>query len=282
MPQKIILITRPETAFEIPSSEGYQLYSSILGIMWEADGATAKYTHDSPISSISLGPLEGKFRRSERPRHKAVDPAEKYEMKIGITDPKEVEIFRSIIQPLVLREKNLCLEKGELRVEELSSSTASFEELAQAGGGILEPCIDFEFRSPACIQYRNSKVYEMFPHREAVFHSLLSKWNAVCPEGLKMNIERDEMARYVVEKPLAYETHSVVVSTVFDKNKGHARPIMRQGFVGRCQYTFTRNVPAGARNGIVALARFAEYSGVGSAVARGCGAVKVMVGEGER
>jgi CRISPR/Cas system endoribonuclease Cas6 (RAMP superfamily) len=32
------------------------------------------------------------------------------------------------------------------------------------------------------------------------------------------------------------------------------------------------------RNGIVALARFAEYSGVGSAVARGCGAAKVTVG----
>ena len=30
----------------------------------------------------------------------------------------------------------------------------------------------------------------------------------------------------------------------------------------------------------MALARFAEYSGVGSAVARGCGAVKVEVGEG--
>ena len=30
--------------------------------------------------------------------------------------------------------------------------------------------------------------------------------------------------------------------------------------------------------GIVALARSAEYSGVGSAVARGCGAAKVTVG----
>ena len=252
MPQKIALILRPETGFEVPSSEGYQLYSALLGVMREADEAAASHTHDSPISSISLGPLEGKFLRSKRLHHKAVDPAERYGLTIGITDPKEVEIFRAIIQPLILKERNLSLEKGELRVEEVASSTASFEDMIKSAGEVHRPCLDFEFKSPACIQYRNSKVYEMFPHREAVFHSLLSKWNSVSPEELKMNIERDDMARYMVEKPLAYETHSVVVNTVFDKVKGHPRPIMRQGFVGRCQYTFTRDAPEGMRNGIVA------------------------------
>ena len=282
MPQKITLILRTETGFEIPSSEGYQLYSAMLGVMREADEAAASHTHDSPISSISLGPLEGKFLRSKMLHHKAVDPAERYGLMIGITDPKEVDIFRSIIQPLILKERNLHLEKGELRVEEVASSTASFEDMIKSAGEVPRPCLDFEFKSPTCIQYRNSKVYEMFPHREAVFHSLLSKWNSVSPEELKMNIERDEMARYMVEKPLAYETHSVVVNTVFDKVKGHPRPIMRQGFTGRCQYTFTRDAPEGMKNGIVALARFAEYSGLGSAVARGCGAAKVTVGEVER
>ena len=280
MPQKITLIARPVAGFEIPFSEGYQLYSSLLGVMREASEAVAKHAHDSPISSISLGPLEGRFLRSGRPRHKGLDPTERYGLNIGITDPKEVEIFRSIIQPLILKERNLCLEKGELRVEEVASSTASFEDLVRFAGNLKEPGLDFQFKSPTCIQYKNTKVYEMFPHREAVFHSLLSKWNTICPEELKMNIERDDMARYMVEKPLAYETHSVVVNTVFDKIKGHARPIMRQGFTGRCQYTFTKDTPEGMRNGIVALAKFAEYSGVGSAVARGCGAVNVTVGGG--
>jgi sRNA-binding carbon storage regulator CsrA len=50
---------------------------------------------------------------------------------VGITDPKEVEIFRSIISPLVLREQNLHLEKGELRAEELASSTLSFSTLRE-------------------------------------------------------------------------------------------------------------------------------------------------------
>ena len=280
MPQKITLTLRPEAAFEMPYSEGYQLYSALLHVMEESDAEMARHTHDSPISSISLGPMEGRFRRSDRTMHKAADANERYDLAVGITDPKEVEIFRSIISPLVLKERNLRMEKGELRVEELKSSTASFEELLFSAGEIKEPCLDIQFKSPTCIQYKNTKVFEMFPHREAVFFSLLSKWNAVCPEGMLMGIERDDIARFMIEKPLAYETHSIVVNTVFDRVKGHARPIMKQGFTGRCQYTFTKNAPVGLKNGIVALAKFAEYSGVGSSVARGCGAVAVGVGVG--
>ncbi|HUS75475.1 MAG TPA: hypothetical protein VMY43_05645 [Methanothrix sp.] len=43
----------------------------------------AGHTHDSPISSISLVPLEGSFRRSERALHKAVDVAERYGPVVG-------------------------------------------------------------------------------------------------------------------------------------------------------------------------------------------------------
>jgi CRISPR-associated endoribonuclease Cas6 len=282
MPQKITLTLRPTAAFEMPYSEGYQLYSALLCVMREGDCAIAKHTHDSPISSISLGPLEGRFCRSDRAMHKAAAVEERYELAVGITDPKEIEIFRSIISPLVLKERNLAMEKGELRVEELTSSTASFEEMIKSAGEIKEPCLDFQFKSPTCIQYKNTRVYEMFPHREAVFHSLLSKWNAVCPEELKMSMERDDMARFMIERPLVYGTHSIVVNTVFDRVKGHARPIMKQGFTGRCRYTFAKNAPVSLRNGIVALAKFAEYSGVGSSVARGCGAVAVGVGETRR
>ena len=279
MPQKIKLTLHAREDFEIPSSEGYQLYSALLGVMREADPIAAGHTHDSPISSLSLGPLEGRFLPSPRERHKGLVAGERYGMEIGITDPEEVEIFRAIISPLVLKERDLRLEKGDLRVEELSSSAVSFEDLIRSAGGLKDPCLDFRFMSPTCIQYKNTKITEMFPHREAVFFSLLSKWNAVSPDDLKMSIVRDDIARFMIEKPLAYETRSAVVNTVFDKVKGHARPIMKQGFIGRCQYTFARNAPEGLVNAITALARFAEYSGVGSAVARGCGAVKVEIGE---
>ena len=185
MPQKIKLTLHAREDFEIPSSEGYQLYSALLGVMREADPIAAGHTHDSPISSISLGPLEGRFLPSPRERHKGLVAGERYGMEIGITDPEEVEIFRAIISPLVLKERDLRLEKGDLRVEELSSSAVSFEDLIRSAGGLKDPCLDFRFMSPTCIQYKNTKITEMFPHREAVFFSLLSKWNAVSPEELR-------------------------------------------------------------------------------------------------
>lgn len=279
MPQKISFVARPKDEFEIPSSEGYQLYSSILEVMREGDEAISEHAHDSPQSSISVSPLWGRFGRCPRPHHKVVLPGERYELNIGLTDPKEAEIFRSIISPLIFKEKDIQLHQGDLVIEEVKSSSISFEELVDSAKGVENPVIEFWFRSPACIQYKNSKVSEMFPHREAVFSSLVSKWNAVAPEGLRMGIERDEIARQVVERPdpRTYRTHSVVVNTVIDSAKGHPRPIFKQGFSGRCGYTFARSAPEDVKNAVLILSRFAEYSGVGSAVSRGCGWVEVEV-----
>jgi CRISPR-associated endoribonuclease Cas6 len=281
MPQKISFITRPKEDFEIPSSEGYQLYSSILEVMREGDEAISEHAHNSPLSSIVVSPLWGRFGRCDRPHHKVVLSGDRYELNMGITDPKEVEIFKSIISPLIFKEKDIILHKGDLVIEEVKSTSISFQELIDSAKGIDNPEVEFWFKSPTCIQYKNSKVSEMFPHREAVFNSLVSKWNAVSPEGLKMGIERDDIGRYVVEKPdpRSYRTHSVVVNTVIDNVKGHPRPIFKQGFSGRCGYSFAKGAPEDVKNAVLILSRFAEYSGVGSAVSRGCGWVEVTVGE---
>ncbi|HII06603.1 MAG TPA: CRISPR system precrRNA processing endoribonuclease RAMP protein Cas6 [Methanotrichaceae archaeon] len=280
MPQKIAFITKPKAEFEVPSSEGYQLYSAILEIIRESDEAISEHAHNSPIGSIALGGLRGRFKRCGRPHHKLLDPHNKYEFCVGITDPKEVEIFQSLIKPLILRERDIVLDQGALGIEEVASFGATFEELVESAKGFQDPKIEFWFRSATCIQYKNTKVFEMFPHREAVFFSLVAKWNAVCPTP-KMDIERDEIARYVLERPDAqsYRTHSAMVNTVFDKRKGHPRPILRQGFSGRCTYSFAKGAPQDFRNAILVLSRFAEYSGVGSAVSRGCGWVEVGVSE---
>lgn len=281
MPHKITLIARPVDSFEVPSSEGYQLYSALLNVIRQEDEGVARYAHDSPLSSLSLSPLRGVFIPADRPRHKKLDPAHSYSMKIGIADSRESDLFSSIVRQLVLRERRLMLEKGELEVERVSTSASSFEELLSHSYDHKDLCIDIRFISPTCIQYRNSSVYEMFPHREAVFSSLLAKWNATCPDGFRMNIERDEMASFIIERPVSYETHSAMVNTVFDQKKGHHRPILRHGFTGRCIYTFTNDAPDDIRNGILALSRFAEFSGIGSAVARGCGAVEVRICKSE-
>jgi hypothetical protein len=282
--QQMLLTVRPTTDFEIPHSDGYRLYSALLAIMRSSDPATSQHVHDSEMSSIAVSRLQGRFGRSDRHGHKIVRAGERYQFHIGITDSREVEIFQSLIQPLILEGMDINLDAGSLRIEEVESNMLTFEELMTKVRGYNVPSIEFTFFSPACIQYRNSGVTEMFPHRIGVFTSLLSKWNQVAPPELKMDVARDELGRFIVEKPdtKTYDTHSVMVNTVFDNVKGHPRPIFRQGFTGRCTYLFVRDVPRDVRNAGVALAIFAEYSGIGSSVSRGCGWVRVRIEEEER
>ena len=59
-----------------------------------------------------------------------------------------------------------------------------------------------------------------------------------------------------------------------ETSDGETRSIMKQGFTGVCEYAF-KDPSESVVNAVTALALFGEYSGVGSAVARGCGAMEV-------
>jgi CRISPR-associated endoribonuclease Cas6 len=279
--QQMMLTVRPTSDFEVPSSTGYQLYSALLSVMRSSNPGASGRVHDSEIGAIAVSGISGTFgRAAKRPMNKMLYSRQTYQFHIGITDPDEIEIFQSLIQPLILEGMDINLEAESLRIEEVTSSTLTFEELMGEVSRCDGRVIEFAFMSPACIQYGNSSVTEMFPHRTAVFNSLLSKWNHACPEELKMSVERDEFARYLAEKPDAksYDTHSVMVNTAYDSKRGHPRPIFKQGFTGKCAYRFVRDAPQDVRNAVVALAMFAEYSGVGSSVGRGCGWVRVKMG----
>lgn len=283
----MILKFKPKTKFEIPASNGYQIYSALLARIKSGNEEISKHIHDSSISSVSISGLNGRFRRGERPNYRTISPENVYETRIGIIDPKESEIFKALISQLLfsISEENIVIELdgGDLEVVECQSEDESFEQIlgkvAELNSKTIS--INIKFNTPTCIQYKNSKSYEMFPHRTAVFNSLLSKWNSVCPSELKMDLERDEISRYVLEMPDAssYQTHNVMINTIFDQNKGHYRPIFNPGFTGKCTYAFSRNVPQDIRNAILILSIFAEYSGVGSAVSRGCGCVDVELSE---
>jgi len=111
----------------------------------------------------------------------------------------------------------------------------------------------------------------MFPHRWPVFNSLLGKWNRTAPEELSFEIGRETVLGSVIEKPDAtqYGTHSVLVNRV-ENEDGETRNLFRQGFTGECAYAF-KDASEAVRNAVTSVALFGEYSGVGSAVARGCG-----------
>jgi CRISPR-associated endoribonuclease Cas6 len=281
--RQILIKVRPKDAFEVPHSDGYQIYSALLALIKSVNPEVSERLHGSSVRTTSIGGLHGNFEKSNKSGFKRLARDRIYTIRIGVIDSHEEEFFQNLVYPILLERRNIVLDRGELCVEHVEdrqvSHTDLFRKVAEYAGSTLE----INFLTPTCIQYKNSKVTEMFPQRIAVFHSILSKWNQACPDGYRMDINRDEFGRYLIEKPdvQSYTTYSVLVNTVFDRARGHARPIFKQGFVGRCGYSFTPDAPKSFWNAVAILALFSEFSGVGSSVARGCGQVSVSLEEKE-
>ena len=274
--RRVRLTLRPTDRFPVPLSDGYSLYGSLLGVLDDADESVSRRVHDSALGSLHNSGLRGVFRDSKRSHHKSVVPNETYELTLGIVDPDDEAIFQALVTALVLEGSTLELTDGTLRVESFESENASHEELLETANSLDDPSVTIRFRTATCLEEADD-VTTMFPHRVAVFRSLLGKWNSTAPEELELELTRDALLSSVIEKPdaRAYDTYSVLVNRV-ENDDGETRNLFRQGFTGECTYAF-KDASESVQNAVVALALFGEYSGVGSAVARGCGNVCVGV-----
>ncbi|WP_267643996.1 CRISPR system precrRNA processing endoribonuclease RAMP protein Cas6 [Haloarchaeobius amylolyticus] len=264
----------PDSRFSVPNSDGYSLYSAVLSSIDAMDETVSQQVHDSDLGSLHVSALRGVFADSDRPHHKTILPNNRYTATIGVTDPSDARVFQTLVRGLVLENDEISLTNGSLHVREFENSNTNHTELLEEAGSLDEPRLTFDFQSPTCIEEAGS-VTTMFPHRVSVFRSLLGKWNRTAPDDLNLEFDRDALARSVIEKPDAssYDTHSVLVNRVSDDDD-NPRPIFRQGFTGTCTYAF-KDASESLQNAVTAVSLFAEYSGVGSAVARGCGDVTV-------
>ncbi|WP_158058418.1 CRISPR system precrRNA processing endoribonuclease RAMP protein Cas6 [Halorussus halophilus] len=276
--RQITLTVRPEARFPVPISDGYSVYSSLLSALDSVDDAVSERIHDSELGSLHCSGLLGNFGHSDRSHHKSVHADRTYELTLGVVDPGDEEIFQALVQALVFDDDELELTNGTLRVESFESTNTTHEELLARANDYDDPTIEIEFRTPTCIEEAGD-VTTMFPTRTAVFQSLLGKWNRTAPSDYEFDLSHDDLASSIIEKPDArsYQTHSVLVNRITNDD-GETRPLFRQGFTGNCEYDF-KGASESLRNAVTALAVFARYSGVGSAVARGCGAVNVEVKE---
>lgn len=274
--RRIRCTLRADEPFPVPVSDGYSIYGALLGALSDIDETVSARVHDSPLGSLHNGGLDGRFADSDRPHHKTVLPDESYGLTLGVVDPADTEIFQALVNAVVLEGDRLELSHGELQVERFESNNTTHEGLLTRAAEYDSPTVGMNFRSPTCIE-EAGEVTTMFPHRGAVFNSLAGKWNATCPESLQLDLDRETIERSVIEKPDAdsYATHSVLVNRV-ENEEGETRNLFRQGFTGECAYAF-KDASEAVENAVTALALFGEYSGVGSAVARGCGDVRTEV-----
>ena len=281
--RRVDLTLNPAEPFTIPSADGYQVYGALLGAIDKVAADVSERVHDSQLGSLHNSGLLGSFRGSDREFHKRVDPDEEYLLSLGVTDPADQSVFTALADAFVFGDDSLTLSEGTMRVRDFASSNTTHEELLDEAAEIVSECpeafeIEIRFRTPTCIE-EAAEITTMFPHRGSTFRSILRKWNATIPDGradeLALGMTREDFEANLIEKPDArtYETHSVLV------NRGEdGSPILAQGFTGTCTYKF-KGASEAVRNAVTALAQFSEYSGVGSSVARGCGAVEVEVQE---
>lgn len=279
--RQVELTLEPAEAFVIPSADGYQVYGALLSALDDVATDVSERVHDSQLGSLHNSGLFGSFRGCDRRFHKRVDPDEEYRLSLGVTDPADQSVFKALADAFVFGGDSLGLSEGTMRVRDFASSNTSHEELLANAAATVDDLPDtFEievwFRTPTCIEEAD-EITTMFPHRGSVFRSLLRKWNATIPEErsdeLTLGIVREDFEANLIEKPDArtYDTNSVLV------NRGEdGSPILAQGFTGSCTYKF-KDASEAIRTATTALARFGEYSGVGSSVARGCGSVEVSV-----
>ena len=274
--RRVELTLRPPSTFPVPYSDGYSVYGALLSALEEVDADASERIHDAPLGSLNSSGLIGPFGDSDRAYHKSVRAGGEYRLSLGIVDPADIEIFQALVNAVVLEGDSLELSHGSLHVDAVESENTTHAELLETAAEVTDPTLEVRFRTPTCIE-EAGEVTTMFPTRQAVFTSLLGKWNQTAPDDLKLDLSRDALARSVIEKPDPdrYDTHSVLVSRG-ETADGETRSIMKQGFTGVCEYAF-KDASESVLNAVTALALFGEYSGVGSAVARGCGAMEVEI-----
>ena len=274
--RQVEMTLRPERRFPVPKSDGYTVYSALLGVLEAVDEDVSAQIHDSQLGSLHSSGLLGRFGGSDRRHHKTVLPNETYRLSLGGIDPNDADIFQALVNAVVLDGDALELTNGTLRVESFESENVTHAELLERADDLDDPSLRMRFETATCIEEADG-VTTMFPHRGAVFASLAGKWGRSAPEKYGIDISREELEANLIEKPDArsYSTHSVLVNRVRNEDR-ETRNIFRQGFTGKCTYAF-KDASESVENAVTALALFAKYSGVGSAVARGCGSVEVKI-----
>jgi CRISPR-associated endoribonuclease Cas6 len=238
------------------------------------DESVSARIHDAPLGNLHNSGLRGVFGHSDRDHHKSVRPDQTYTLSLGVVDSEDEDVFQALVQAFVLDGDTIELTDGTLQVETFESHQTSHDDLRRGANELDNPTLTLSFETPTCIEEAGA-VTTMFPHRASVFRSLVGKWNQTVEDEYAFDLDRETIEANVIEKPDAtsYDTHSVLVNRVSDSN-ANPRPIFRQGFTGECSYAF-KNASESVENAVTTLALFAEYAGVGSAVARGCGHVEV-------
>jgi CRISPR-associated endoribonuclease Cas6 len=162
------------------------------------------------------------------------------------------------------------------RLRRVQVSAMSYPDLRSAaspttGAAAGAASADVYFRSPTCFS-RSDRFYPL-PDPVLLFDTLASRWQ----------LWNADPAAAIPADTLKQLLHAVsIVAHDVRTTRISIGPGSRPGFLGWARYILTQQVDAPVRQLFTTLARFAEYSGVGSATTHGLGAVSVELGVRQR
>jgi CRISPR-associated endoribonuclease Cas6 len=270
--QRIDMALSPCSSFPVPYSTGYPTYAALLNVLDGVSSEVSDAVHDSPLSTFRNSGLMGGFGKSDRDYHQLVHSDRTYRMSIGVTSDDEQSVFRSLVDALMYDQQSISLTDGELKINQFESTQADHESLLEEAASYASPRLRVAFETPTCIE-DGTDIQTRVPHRIPVFESLRDKWNQTAPEKYQLDISRDDIRQNIIAqpKPETYRKHKVMKG-----RDEEGRPLFIHGFT--CDWEAWFHKPSEAqRTALTALMLYSEYSGIGNAVARGCGSVSVEV-----
>lgn len=305
MDQITLTLESNSGGFPVPYSTGYQTYSALLAVLDDTDSAVADEVHDAPFASLTNSGLLGSFDFGvDRSYHKGVIPGKTYELRLGITEQNDEVVFDALTKALVIENRKIELAHGSFNVVGVEPEETTHQDIITTAADIAaEGSHGFvmTFETPTCCS-RYDGIWETHPDRIHLFTHLARRWNATAPDEWEVTPAKQALGEelFAVPNPDTYDTHSIVVhrreptkqqktedtdseketdsETVASDGGTHLNEA--QGFTGTWRFKF-KDASASTRTAVLALARFAEFAGVGRHTARGAGTVSVEIMGGE-
>lgn len=277
--------------FPVPFSTGYQTYASLLSVL--DDGDLADDIHDTPFASLTNSGLLGStWGRADREYHRTVRDDKEYRLRLGIVHPDDEALFEALVRAFVIEDEPLSMAHGKFTVRGVESETTSHDELlAEAAEAVDDGAtgVQLHFETATCRQ-RFGNVYDAHPERVSLFRELARRWNGRHdgPERLSPTEKALGESLYVTPESDQYRTRSIVVHrrepdgespeapAVADGGNAGDHLTQAQGFTGKWTFGF-KDASEATKTAVIALARFAEFAGVGRHTARGAGTVTTEV-----
>lgn len=263
-----MLDLRPHQAGPVPAHLGRAAHAAVLRLLAAADPALATRLHDEegpkPLTVSSVLGLDGRGATA------LVAPEHLYGLRVTLLD---AATERAAAQWTAAAIGAIELDGRGWQVEHVArdaaaSPWAGASSYAELAAPLLTRAVappsrwELEFSAP--VTFRQRGMNQPLPSADLVFSSLLEKWNAFAPVALP-----DEVRRFAAECMAVsrFELRSLGIPA---KNGA-----VQIGAVGMCTYVAT-NRDRYWLACIETLARFAFWSGVGAATARGFGTARLF------